>query len=292
MNRAPRHDSHTEQPGGSVAGARASRADERFAESQGASRRIAQSFGRAAAGYDEAATVQRRICDRLSLLALDHPPPPGAVVDAGCGTGHWLPALRTSFGDRLLLGVDLALPMLAQLRRRQPDQPCVAADVHALPLADGSAAAIWSSLCLQWCRPEAALAEFARALRPGGVLWLSTLGPGTFAELRTAFAGIDDARHVLEFVTPERLDAAAAAAGFAISARERRRHVACAPDLAGLLRAIKAVGAHEVGDDRRRSLLGRQAWRTVERRFEAYRRADGLVEVGYDALYLILHKRP
>ena len=255
-------------------------------------RRVAARFGRAAAGYDEAATLQRRVCDRLSLLALDHPPPAGAIVDAGCGTGHWLPALRRAFGERLLVAADLALPMLAQLRRSQPDQPCVAADLHALPLAEESAAGIWSSLCLQWCRPDASLMELARVLRPGGVLWLSTLGPGTFSELRTAFAGIDEARHVLDFVPPERLDAAVARAGLSVLARDRRRHVACAPDLAGLLRAIKAVGAQEVGDNRRQGLLGRQAWRTVERRYEAYRRTDGLLEVGYDALYLVLRKSP
>ncbi|MCB1895574.1 MAG: methyltransferase domain-containing protein [Zoogloeaceae bacterium] len=257
-----------------------------------ASRRIARRFGRAAAGYDDAATVQRQICEHLWRLAQDHPPPPGAIVDAGCGTGHWLPTLSVGFGERLLIAADLAPPMLAQLRHREPGQPCVAADVHALPLATGSVAGIWSSLCLQWCRPEPVLAEFSRTLQSDGTLWLSTLGPETFAELREAFAGIDDASHVLDFVGVDRLEAAAASAGFNVLAQRRQRHVACAPDLAGLLRAIKAVGAQDVGDNRRRSLLGRQAWRTVEHRYEAFRRADGLLEVGYDALYLILRKRP
>ena len=256
------------------------------------SRRVARRFGRAAAGYDDAATVQRQICEHLWRLAQDHPPPPGAIIDAGCGTGHWLPTLSAGFGERLLVAADLAPPMLAQLRHRQPGQPCVAADVHALPLATGSAAGIWSSLCLQWCRAESVLTEFARVLESDGMLWLSTLGPQTFAELREAFADIDDASHVLDFVGVDQLEATAVRGGFEILAHDRHRHVACAPDLASLLRAIKAVGAQDVGDNRRRSLLGRKAWRTVEHRYEAFRRADGLVEVGYDALYLILRKRP
>ncbi len=255
-------------------------------------RAVARRFGRAAASYEAVAGVQRQVCARLAELAAAHPPAAGPLLDAGCGTGQGLALLAGLHPQRCVLGLDLAPPMLARLRERRPAQPCIAADVHALPLAAGSLGGIWSSLCLQWCEAGAVLAEFARVLAPGGVAWLATLGPATFHELRTAFAGIDDAAHVLDCEPPEQLVRSAAGAGLSLQAEERHRFEAAAGDLAGLLRDIKALGAQGVSGPRRRGLLGKQAWRTVEARYEAHRRADGRVAVSYDALFLILRKRP
>jgi len=255
-------------------------------------RGVARRFGRAAASYEAVAGVQRQVCARLAELAAAHPPAAGPLLDAGCGTGQGLALLAGLHPDRSVFGLDLAPPMLARMRERWPGQACVAADVHALPLAGGSLGGIWSSLCLQWCDAGTALSEFARTLAPGGTVWLATLGPATFHELRTAFAGIDDAAHVLDCEAPERLVRSAAEAGLSLQAEERHRLEAAAGDLAALLRDIKSLGAHGVSGRRRRGLLGKQAWRTVEARYEAHRRADGQVAVSYDALFLILRKRP
>lgn len=49
----------------------------------------------------------------------------------------------------------------------------VAGDVHHLPVADGSVDAVVCNAVLQLCRyPEQVLAEFARVLRSGGLLFL------------------------------------------------------------------------------------------------------------------------
>jgi len=251
---------------------------------------VAGRFGRAAERYDDAAGVQRDICNRLSRLADGQPPAEGWLLDAGCGTGFGVGHLRARYPDRRVLGLDLAPQMLARLSDHHPQAWRAAADMEALPLVSGCAGGIWSSLSLQWCDPGQVFREFARVLAPGGVVWLATLGPRTFHELRHAFQGVDAARHVLE--CPARQTVVAAASDQALSLVTAEEHLlsATAPNLAGLLRDIKAVGAQGVGAGRRRGMLGRDAWREIEARYERFRRADGAVAISYDAQLLILRK--
>ena len=164
-------------------------------------RAVRAAFDKAADHYDAVAAVQRAACDRLLDLATGQGFQPGRVLDAGCGTGYALPGLRRRFPAAELLALDFAPAML----RRHPAglaRP-LCADLEHLPLADGCLDAIWSSYALQWCAPGRAFPELARGLRPGGQLWIATLGPGTLAELRDAFRQVDDAEHVLPFQPPE-----------------------------------------------------------------------------------------
>lgn len=256
-------------------------------------RTVREAFDSAAASYDSAAGVQREICLRLAAFAgsLPRPADAGRVVDAGCGTGYGLGLLAQLFPRATSIALDFAPSMLTHLDALAgaPALP-LCADLEAIPLAAASVDAIWSSLALQWCDPGAALREFARILRPGGVAWIATLGPGTLHELRDAFATIDDADHVIRFHPRERWLAEAAAAGFELRASDEAPSFALASDLRSLLRDIKAIGAHSVGAQRRRRPLGRVAWRQLETHYETHRRADGLLPATYDVLLLALEK--
>jgi malonyl-CoA O-methyltransferase len=56
-----------------------------------------------------------------------------------------------------------------------------------LPLATGSVDLVWSNLAFHWFDDvPAAIAEWYRVLRPGGLLTFSALGVDTLAELRAA----------------------------------------------------------------------------------------------------------
>ena len=112
-------------------------------------------------------------------------------------------------------------------------------------------------------RCAACFAEAARVLRPQGQLALSTLGPGTYAELRRAFAGIDRHRHTLDFSEPARLAAAAEAAGFTDLRVTRRSITLHYPDLKALLGAVKAIGANALGASRRSGMMGRRPGRAL-----------------------------
>lgn len=243
--------------------------------------RIRHAFDRAAATYDGAAAVQRDICHAL-LATLADLQPPAQVLDAGSGTGYALPLLAGRFPSADLLAIDLAPAMLARV-----PHTCqrLVGDLQQLPLADACLDLYWSSLAVQWCDLPRVLAEARRTLRPAGRLAVASLGPETFAELRQAFAGVDRYGHTLPFHTPEEIGRMAGDAGFADIRVSRRRHLAHYPDFRSLLRAVKAVGANQLGDGRRRSLMGRTAFAAAETGAERQRTAAGL-PLTYDVLIL------
>ena len=240
---------------------------------ESAKQRVRESFERAAVSYDEAAVVQRQVCERL-LAGFTPPAPPTEILDAGCGTGHGIRLLSERWPAARITAVDFAPAMLA-FARREPAS-CVAADIEALPFAPASFTTWWSNLTVQWCSAPHAFGEARRVLRGGGCLALSTLGPETFAELREAFSGIDRHRHTLSFSEPEVIAAALGDAGFSTIRLHRQTLRLHYPDLKALLRAVKDIGAHTVGDDARVGLLGRSAWQRVQVAYERHRTPEGL----------------
>ena len=108
------------------------------------------------------ALLARRIADRRGTLD---------VLDAGCGTGGNSAHLQ-SYGS--VTGVDFSDDGL-QLAARRPGLRLARASVEALPFADASFDLVLSNdvLChLGVASDAAAVREFTRILRPGGVLYL------------------------------------------------------------------------------------------------------------------------
>ena len=234
--------------------------------------RIRNSFERAAPTYDAAAVVQRRVCARLAA-GLPAAIAARRILDAGCGTGFALPLLRQRFPQARAIALDFAPGMLNRIA-----WPCerVAGDVEHLPLALASVDLYWSSLAVQWCDAARALAEARRVLAEGGVLALATLAPATFHELRTAFAGIDAHRHTLAFHTADEIRGLASRAGFVAIDVEKYREIAHYADFRSLLRAVKAIGANQLGAGRRTALLSRDAFARAEGAIENLREPAGL----------------
>ncbi|WP_405720130.1 class I SAM-dependent methyltransferase [Streptomyces sp. NBC_00046] len=102
--------------------------------------------------------------------------PGDAVLDAGCGTGRALPALRTTVGPLgTVVGVDLTAAMLEAAVRAGRDREgmLLLADVARLPLRSGALDAVFAAgLISHLARPGPDLAELARVVRPGGRLAL------------------------------------------------------------------------------------------------------------------------
>ncbi|MBS1229496.1 MAG: biotin biosynthesis protein BioC [Proteobacteria bacterium] len=250
-------------------------------------RRVRESFDRAATTYDGAALVQRRVCERLLEELAEPDRAPRAPLDAGCGTGFGSRLLRARWPDARITGVDFAPSMLA-LARRSAD--CCAGDIENLPFADASFDLWWSSLSIQWCDAAVVFREASRVLAPGGLIAVSTLGPDTFNELRQAFAGIDPHRHTLHFCAPESIGEALARAGFVDIDLRRETHTVHYPDLKTLLRAVKAIGAQNVGAGGRRAMMGRAAWQQLEEAYERHRQPAGL-PASYDVILAYAMKK-
>ncbi len=97
----------------------------------------------------------------------------GPVVDAGCGPGHWTAYLRDRGVD--VTGVDLVPEFLTSAAARFPHVPFRCASLGDLGVPDAALGGILAWYSLIHLPPErlpAALAEFARCLRPGGRLLL------------------------------------------------------------------------------------------------------------------------
>lgn len=238
--------------------------------------RVRDSFDRAAGSYDQAAVVQRRICDRLREELARRLPASSAprVLDAGCGTGYGARQLRLGWPTAQIIGVDFAPAMLALAKAEM--HACLASDIEKLPLAAAGFDLWWSSLAIQWCNNDTVFAEAARVLKPGGQIAFSTLGPNTFKELREAFAHVDSHRHTLSFSNPDEVEAALRGAGFRDIRLLRETHAVHYPDLKSLLQSVKAIGAQNVGAGGRSGMLGRQAWKKIEAAYESHRETAGL----------------
>ncbi|WP_156723828.1 class I SAM-dependent methyltransferase [Streptomyces apocyni] len=102
--------------------------------------------------------------------------PGDAVLDAGCGTGRALPALRRAVGPAgVVIGADLTPAMLAAAVRagREAAGQLLLADVARLPLRDRSLDAVFGAgLVSHLPEPAENLRELARVVRPGGRLAL------------------------------------------------------------------------------------------------------------------------
>ena len=98
------------------------------------------------------------------------------VLDAGCGTGRALPALRTAVGPGgTVVGVDLTPEMLAEAARvgRRGFAALVEADASQLPFREGCLDAVFGAgLISHLPGPGVGLRELARVVRPGGSLAL------------------------------------------------------------------------------------------------------------------------
>ncbi|MEU7056002.1 class I SAM-dependent methyltransferase [Streptomyces sp. NPDC046197] len=98
------------------------------------------------------------------------------VLDAGCGTGRALPALRAAVGPSgVVVGADLTPAMLQAAVRagRDRDGRLLLADVAALPLKSESLDAVFAAgLIAHLPHPTENLREVARVVRPGGTLAL------------------------------------------------------------------------------------------------------------------------
>lgn len=244
--------------------------------------RIRQSFERAAATYDAAARVQRLACHTLAQELPSALPATACLLDAGCGTGYALPLLRSCAPQSLILSCDLAPAMLARVAESSAR---LLSDLENLPLPAQGLDLYWSSLAWQWCDPQRALAEARRVLRPGGYFLLCSLGPETFVELRTAFSAVDDYPHTLAFQSPEMMRKLAHQAGFPGLRLIRQRETLHYPDVRSLLRAVKAVGANQLGHGRRTGLLGRDAFARLRAAYEVQRATAGL-PLSYDLFFL------
>ncbi len=249
--------------------------------------KVSTAFDRAAASYDAKADFQHRVCERLLRLLPDDISPK-QILDGGCGTGYGAELLRRRWPSAQLTGCDLAPEMVRKAVQRGIAAVC--GDLEHLPFADARFDLAWSSLALQWCDPALAYAELHRVLAPGGKLACTTLGTGSLRELEAAFSGVDNHRRVLDFHTEQSVLEAMKNAGFKNIRVVREAWVTRHADFKGMLETIRGIGASQSGRDKRRSMMGKDAWQTAQACYESMRDGQGLLPVTYEVMFVLANK--
>jgi malonyl-CoA O-methyltransferase len=253
-------------------------------------RAIARQFSRAAGSYDQHAELQRevgeRLMDRLDGIKFK----PTTVLDLGCGTGVQAQALHTRFPKARLIASDLSGAMLKQARGRRgwwkKRFELIQANARALPLAEDSLDLVFCNLMLQWCEaPEQVFASLRRALKPGGLLLVSTFGLDTLHELRQAWAAVDSAPHVGLFTDVQKLGSALTRAGFAEPVLDTDWLTTTYAQPRDLLRELKGLGATNADEARRRGLMPPARLRAALAAYEAFRLDDGRYPATWEVVY-------
>ena len=254
-------------------------------------RDIAASFGRAAPGYEAAASLQRET--GAALLAMLAPAAARRVLDLGCGTGHFAVQLAARYADAAIVAVDIAEGMLRHARTGAPDHRIewVCGDAEQLPLAPASIGLVFSNLALQWCaNPLPAFAEIARVLAPGGQAAIATRADDTLWELRAAWRAVDDGIHVNRFETVSSLVAAACAAGLRVRALAQRQHRPAYADVRALAHELRTLGAHNLNAGRAAGLAGRDTWQRLQDAYAALANPDGSLPATWRVIHLVLER--
>ncbi|SIN82597.1 malonyl-ACP O-methyltransferase BioC [Salinivibrio sp. ES.052] len=253
---------------------------------------IARAFGRAAPHYDDSATLQRRVGQRLMAFAKHdrRDMREGTVLDVGCGTGYF--AQRWLTQAKTVIGLDLSAPMLATAKARCGDAMLgLQADAEHLPLADNSVDLAFSSLALQWCDDlHVPLAELSRVVKPGGQILVSTLLAGSLCELDSAWQQACGASRVNRFISLSSLQQATQTAGLAHATIYQQSEQLTFANAHAVMKSLKGIGAtyrpQGVGQQ---GLATRAQFSAVEKAYQRFALAADTLPATYQIGYIVIH---
>jgi malonyl-CoA O-methyltransferase len=228
--------------------------------------------------FDE---VGSRLLEHLDSLKLQ----PERILDLGCATGRVAAALHQRYPKAQVFGID---PASALLKQSPPACVTICAYPEQLPVRARSFDLLVCNLGAYWCAIDALLPELLRAAAPGALLLLSTFGPDTLQQLRIAFKGVDNYRHVMSFIDMHDIGDALGRTGFAEPIMQMDRLTLTYADLDQLTSELAALGMRNFSSDRPRSLYGKHKWQAVVERY----RPDGagLIPATFEIIYAIAWK--
>ena len=247
---------------------------------------VRASFERVATRYEEAAFLQREIGDRLIERLDEVRLSPTRILDLGSGPGAGTRALTQKYPNAHIIAVDLAVGMLREAQKLKDNSDFVCADVESLPFSSECVDLIHSNLTLQWCLDLAkTCTEARRVLRPEGLFTFTTFGPDTLRELRTAWQSVEDGHaHVNAFVDMHDIGDLLAHAGFSGIVMDVEHITVTYPDMFGLMRDLKQLGAHNVTQGRPRHLTSRGTFQRLAAAYENFR-YEGRLPATYEVIY-------
>lgn len=250
---------------------------------------VAESFSRAANTYDNSAFLQKevaeRLFERLALMNIN----PCKVLDVGCGTGFCSRQLKSLFSKANIHGIDIAPGMIEKALSQQSLFKKInyqVADADRLPFADNQFDVVFSNLTLQWMPDlQKTFTELNRVLNKNGLLIFSTLGPDTLIELKQSWQGIDEGIHVNNFIDMHIVGDHVFNAHFENTVMDRDMITLTYRTMIGLMKDLKAIGAHNIDSQRSKGLMGKDKFKHLEKNYESYRLQSGELPATYEVIY-------
>jgi len=249
--------------------------------------RVARQFARSTPTYDQTAVVQREMAGHLvediARVVGDEPLP--HALELWCGTGLLTDLLVGRFGIRRLILNDLVTDYAAVADRVRAQASGL--KVSFLPgdmeTVDFPAPQdlVASNAVLQWAAdPGALVVKMMAALKPGGVLGLSTFGPSNLKEIRR-LTGLS-----LPYFSLDAIREVLSGRGAVIEHREEVRTLSF-ESAHDLLRHLKQTGVNG---------LQAQTWSVARvrefcREYEAQFGVEGKVWLTYHPLLIVARRR-
>ncbi len=280
-------------------------------------RRLREIFDGRAAAFDDVAFLLREIASRMRERLEYTKVAPSRVLDAACGMGADLPALRERFAEAFVLGVDISSAMLARAqaaehadadngagwRRFLPSTlakafgsrgpPLAQADFSELPFSAGAFELLWSNLALHWhSRPDLVFPEWQRVLKVNGLLMFSTFGPDTLRELAAACReaertlGLEPLAHTIDFVDMHDLGDMLVESGFEIPVMDQEVLTITYKSPESLFADVTRWGAYPFERDAAAHPADAEALRrAVHANLDALRHDDGTIPLTFEVIY-------
>lgn len=223
---------------------------------------VMRDFNRSAANYDNVATLQKQVAERLFLLAKEFLNN-CEVLDSGCGTGFLAKFCNENNISTNITGLDLAYNM-CQLAKATSMQ-VVNSDFETMPFSDAAFDILFSSMALQWSKDFAcSLSEIRRVLKKDGVVFLALVLDGSLVEIERCFNLLGKKQAVYKFMKLNEIKASVKNAGFKITSYEVVNLKQYFLSVQDLLNSIRGVGASYKNTGSSGNYLGKQFVRDFE----------------------------
>ncbi len=268
---------------------------------------IIRAFNKAAKAYDQAAVLQREVCqrllERLHWIRLQ----PTTILDLGSGTGEATMGLRKLYPRARIISLDIAFEMLHYARHKlgvdqkvtkniwqrfwgstdsQGVMDFITADAEAIPLKDKSVDLVFSSLSLQWCENYLHLfRELHRIMRPGGCLLYASFGHDTLKELRQSWAQVSEHEHVHHFTDLHDLGDDMLQSGWLDPVMDSEKIIMEYSDVMQLLKDLQQIGAQNHLLQRSRGLLGKKKISQMLAHYQQFQMQNGKFPATYEVVY-------
>jgi malonyl-CoA O-methyltransferase len=237
--------------------------------------------------YIDSAIVQKEIINRLMQRLSFFNLSPRKVIDIGSGVGLSTKKLMELHSKSDFSMLDNSIKSLEENIIKKDNVFKVCADYTKIPYESNTFDFVFSSSALHWeLDIHSSFKEIFRILKPGGLLLFSTYGPDTLIELRSAWAQVDNNKHVNDFYDMHDIGDLMLNLNFIDSVVDTEKIIIQYENIRQLQKDLKNIGSKVLpGEDKSKSLSGTSGMKSMYREYDNFRSESGDLPATYEVIY-------